>query len=107
MTAQSAQKPDPFDLDFEADDDFAPVQSAQPAAPHEEPDALHAAPEPPDPFAGLSPTESTPDPFAGLVGGGGTDADDDAFDHGAGATAANPIADMLASAEAALGEHTV
>jgi pilus assembly protein CpaE len=64
-----------------------------------------------DPFAGLSPSRESsfhddggepPDPFAGL---GSPRAPVD--DHSPAASAPNPIAEMLASAEAALGEHTV
>ncbi len=73
---QTVETPDPFDLDFEADTDFA-------ATPHAD----------------------APDPFTSL---GGDDADDSlGAAPQAGAQSPNPIAEMLASAEAALGDHTV
>ena len=81
MSPQTAETADPFDLDFDAETEFV-------TSPHD----AKSAPEPHDPFAGLS----SPRPVS---------ADDPA--HGAPASAPNPIADMLASAEAALGEHTV
>jgi len=77
---QIAESHDPFDLDFEAETDFAPA-----------PGDAHAA-------------VATPDPFAGL---GAPHADDGYDAHPQPAAATNPIADMLASAEAALGDHTV
>jgi pilus assembly protein CpaE len=77
MTPQAAQAADPFDLDFDGDSEFA--------TPH-----TSGAPDAHDPFAGLS-APATPD--------------DDA--HVPASAAGNPIAEMLASAEAALGEHTV
>jgi len=77
MTPQTAQA-DPFDVDFDAEAEYATPETGG-----------HG--ETPDPFAGLS----TPH----LV-------DDEHPETEAGA-APNPIADMLASAEAALGEHTV
>lgn len=80
MTPQGAEKPDPFDLDFEAETEFATPQAGRPGG-----DA--------DPFAGLS-TPHLAD-------------DDEETGPSAGGAPPNPIADMLASAEAALGEHTV
>jgi pilus assembly protein CpaE len=98
MNPQNAPNDDPFDLDFEAEDEFAPrpakasAESWSEIAPETPP-----AVEPPDPFAGLP--HETPD------------LPPDPFDHPAPAPApvhtGNPIAEMLASAEAALGEHTV
>jgi pilus assembly protein CpaE len=82
MSPQTAETADPFDLDFDAETEF--VTTSQDAK---------TAPEPHDPFAGLS----SPRPVA--------DDDDPALS--APNPAPNPIADMLASAEAALGEHTV
>src|SRR5215469_12739073 len=81
MSPQPAETADPFDLDFDAETEF--VSSPQDAK---------AAPDPHDPFAGLS----SPRPV-----------DDNDPVHAAPTPAPNPIADMLASAEAALGEHTV
>jgi len=81
MSPQAAETADPFDLDFDAETEF--VTS--------EPDA-RSTPEPNDPFAGLS----SPRPVT-----------DDEPAHAGPSPAPNPIADMLASAEAALGEHTV
>jgi pilus assembly protein CpaE len=78
---QPAESPDPFDLDFEAETDFASAPAA-------------------------AQTGSPPDPFAGL---GASPADDD-YDRAPAhpqPAAPNPIAEMLASAEAALGDHTV
>jgi len=73
MTAKSAERADPFDLELDPDDRFStpPVQPARVGG---------------DAFAGLPPIADGPTPPA---------------------AAGNPIADMLASAEAALGEHTV
>ena len=88
---------------------------ADPAAPH--------ADEPADPFDGLpvSHTDKSADPFAGLAEPH-SDGPADPFaglsfrpsetpdidhDHDVASAAGNPIAEMLASAEAALGEHTV
>src|ERR1700723_945669 len=79
MTPQTAETPDPFDLDFDAETEFAST-----------PDAA-GPPRAADPFAGL------PAPRAL--------SEDDAVP--ASSPAPNPIAEMLASAEAALGEHTV
>jgi pilus assembly protein CpaE len=79
MSPQTAETSDPFDLDFDADTEFATPSAQAPGAA-------------PDPFAGLS----SPRP-----------ADERDEPAHAGAPAPNPIADMLASAEAALGEHTV
>ncbi|MGH6957592.1 MAG: pilus assembly protein CpaE, partial [Caulobacteraceae bacterium] len=76
MTAQGAEKPDPFDLDFDAETEFAT----------------------PD---GEGRPQGLADPFEGL--GGSSAEDEDAAPH----AAPNPIAEMLAVAEAALGEHTV
>jgi pilus assembly protein CpaE len=78
MSPQIAATSDPFDLDFDADTEFA-TPSAQAA------ETAH------DPFAGLS----SPRPL------------DERDDTVHAAPSPNPIADMLASAEAALGEHTV
>jgi pilus assembly protein CpaE len=79
MTPQSAESPDPFDLDFDAETEFASTPSAAaPAAPAED-----------DPFADV-PMRAVQDD-----------------DPPPAAAAPNPIAEMLASAEAALGEHTV
>jgi pilus assembly protein CpaE len=80
MSPQSAESPDPFDLDFDAETEFATPDAGRPGAAH-------------DPFEGLG---STPRPV---------DERDEAA-HAA-SPAPNPIAEMLASAEAALGEHTV
>jgi pilus assembly protein CpaE len=82
MTAKPAESPDPFDIDFDGENDFATPQEPFGPAPHA------AAAE--DPFA--------PPPGPRAVG-----PDDTVLQ----AAAPNPIADMLASAEAALGEHTV
>ena len=81
MSPQPAETSDPFDLDFDAETEF--VSSPQEAR---APDTAH------DPFEGLS----SPRPV-----------EDDDPAHSAATPAPNPIADMLASAEAALGEHTV
>jgi len=80
---QAAGQNDPFDLDFDADDDFARPQSSPVGAPSV------------DPFAGLPTGEELDPPQAR-----------DNIPPAAG-PAPNPIAEMLASAEAALGEHTV
>jgi len=88
----AASAPAAHDFD-EAEDDETPAAS-------------------PNPFAGLSPPrdssfhdeETPPDPFAGLDAPRGPAAIDD---YTPAAPAPNPIAEMLASAEAALGEHTV
>src|ERR1700753_3047462 len=82
MTAQTAEKTDPFDLDFEGDTEFATPQEA------------HVVDEPPDPFAGLGASASLT-------------TDDDLDRPSMSSGGPNPIAEMLASAEAALGEHTV
>jgi pilus assembly protein CpaE len=83
---QTAENHDPFDLEFEADTDFASPGAARVGAP-------------PDPFEGLGSTVSR---------GGFDDDDHDAPAPGPSAgPAPNPIAEMLASAEAALGDHTV
>lgn len=79
MPSSTAESSDPFDLDFEADTEFD--------TPRRDADAGPA-----DPFAGLTgerPDEDDREPPAGAPPG-----------H-------NPIAEMLASAEAALGDHTV
>jgi pilus assembly protein CpaE len=107
MTAQPAETPDPFDLDFDADTEFAatPATSQDPAGSSTPPAPGPAA----DPFAGLPAArddEVTPaDPFEGL--GATTRGPAASGDAVAAAAAPNPIAEMLASAEAALGEHTV
>ncbi|MFI4933205.1 MAG: AAA family ATPase [Caulobacterales bacterium] len=170
MTPKNADSPDPFDLEFDADDEFASSASPAVAAsesaetpPAAEPDLtalLAAAAKPPapaaessdpwadlaaetavgaepsdkpaaDPWADLAgdkPAEKSasadpwaetsighapetgpsPDPFAGLPTAGAVAATPD-FDDAPSAAppASNPIAEMLASAEAALGEHTV
>jgi pilus assembly protein CpaE len=78
MTPQTAQAADPFDLDFDGDSEFStPITSGVPDAA--------------DPFAGIS----TPH-----------EADAEAVESQP-TQGANPIAEMLASAEAALGEHVV
>ncbi|HEY2707474.1 MAG TPA: AAA family ATPase [Caulobacteraceae bacterium] len=77
MTPQNAPSADPFDLDFDGETEFSTPQTD------------HV--ENPDPFEGLS----TPH----LV--------DDDSDIDPAVAGSNPIAEMLASAEAALGEHTV
>jgi len=78
MTPQSAQAADPFDLDFDGDTEFStPITSG--------------APDAADPFAGIS-TPLAPDGEAA---------------ESPPTQGANPIAEMLASAEAALGEHAV
>jgi pilus assembly protein CpaE len=78
MTPQTAQA-DPFDVDFDAETEFAtPDTGGQGEAS--------------DPFAGLTSPHVV---------------DDEHPADGAAAAAPNPIAEMLASAEAALGEHTV
>jgi pilus assembly protein CpaE len=106
MTAQSAPSPDPFDLDFEADDDFSAAQPAQ--RPESAAAPALASVDPPDPFAGLpSGQPAAHDPFAGLGPAPGDDPDSGEAGASDAAAAPNPIADMLASAEAALGEHTV
>jgi pilus assembly protein CpaE len=96
MTAQSAQQSDPFDLDFEADDDFKPepVAAAEPWR---------------DPETGEPSTGTPPDPFAGMNTPDRTEPSDPPESRGVvpPAPGANPIAEILASAEAALGEHTV
>src|SRR5579883_1190955 len=110
MTAQPAETPDPFDLDFDADTEFAPAPAARPEPARsdgwsETPASGPAA----DPFAGLPPASDeaeAPDPFAGL-GGASRRPAATADAAPAAAPAPNPIAEMLASAEAALGEHTV
>jgi pilus assembly protein CpaE len=79
MTPESAEKTDPFDLDFDAETDFVTPASAKPEAA-------------PDPFADLAPPQTT------------TSDVDTPSEAG---PPPNPIAEMLASAEAALGEHTV
>jgi len=79
MSPQTAETPDPFDLDFDAETDFARTPDDAPPTP--------AA----DPFAGLSAPRALGDGDAPQ----------------AASPAPNPIAEMLASAEAALGEHTV
>ncbi|HTX51356.1 MAG TPA: CpaE family protein [Caulobacteraceae bacterium] len=185
MTPQPAENPDPFDLDFDAETDFAAPQGAEtpsaqgqsPESPSpESPSPESPSPESPspelptsesptsespsawapvgepeaepmaDPFAGLPPagdaapktaahafdeteddetTASSPDPFAGLptaressrhdeetppdpfAGLGAQRGPAAADDYGAAAPTPNPIAEMLASAEAALGDHTV
>jgi pilus assembly protein CpaE len=115
MTPESAGKADPFDLDFEPDDDFAAPQAAQPAEPapdawrDPDADAPHTGPAP-DPFAGL-PKAGDADPFAGLPKPEPADPFDDLEPEATAAPGAapapNPIAEMLSAAEAALGEHTV
>ncbi|HEY2710413.1 MAG TPA: CpaE family protein, partial [Caulobacteraceae bacterium] len=83
---------DPFDVDFDSEPAFASAPSAGQPAAHADawatPDAAPArgAADPSDPFAGLSGHDDHAQPLPA---------------HG------NPIADMLASAEAALGDHTV
>jgi pilus assembly protein CpaE len=80
MSPQTAETPDPFDLDFDAETDFTSTPSVAPAA----------TPMPSDPFADLPTPRAVHDDEPAPPGG-----------------APNPIAEMLASAEAALGEHTV
>jgi pilus assembly protein CpaE len=95
MTPQSAETPDPFDLDYEAETEFATAPAARSAADWADAEHVGTAAAP-DPFAGLS------SPSPGIA--------HDSLDDEAPAPAssgANPIAEMLASAEAALGEHTV
>ena len=75
---QTVETSDPFDFDFEADADFATPSTAS----HD----------PTDPFAGLIAAAPDDDPAAPVPPV---------------PPAPNPIADMLASAEAALGDHTV
>jgi pilus assembly protein CpaE len=83
MTPESAEKPDPFDLDFDAETDFTTTAAAR---------------------AEPTPEPLTADPFAEL----GTHTPPSDIEAPAEAELApNPIAEMLASAEAALGEHTV
>jgi pilus assembly protein CpaE len=79
MTPQSAQAADPFDLDFDGETEFSTPQTSGGA-------------DPSDPFAGLSAPLEADQP------------EDEASQS---SPAGNPIAEMLASAEAALGEHTV
>ena len=81
MNAQPAENADPFDIDFDGENQFATPQ---------------------EPF-GPAPRDDVEDPFAGLAGPHAVGPDDTVLH----AAAPNPIADMLASAEAALGEHTV
>jgi len=97
MTPLTADAPDPFDLEFDAKDEFAPPPSLDAADTWRDPGAGAPAAGPaPDPFAGL-PTAATSAPPPPEV-------PDEPVPAG---PAANPIAEMLASAEAALGEHTV
>src|SRR5579864_5315429 len=91
MTPQSSENGDPFDLDFEADDDFK-VHTPEAADPWR------------DPETGAPSTGVPLDPFAGLGAPDHADATATADKQpgaAAPAPAANPIADMLASAEAA------
>ena len=89
MTAGSSLQADPFDFEFEADDDFAPVK----AAPRDEAwgEGAHETGE--------------ADPFEGLTSSGPSLLDE--ADPVPASPAANPIAEMLSHAEAALGEHSV
>ena len=148
MTPQPAENHDPFDLDFDAETEFAPTppQATAPAsdpfaglppaetsAPAADPFAGLPTSHPetgpaPDPFAGLPVSQAeagpTSDPFAGLptshsetpdivadpfegLGSSRGQTPDDDHVAAPAASAPNPIAEMLASAEAALGEHTV
>jgi pilus assembly protein CpaE len=148
MTPQPAEQNDPFDLDFDAEDEFTPTPPPAAAAPASDPFAglpAEASAPAADPFAGLPPshaetapasdpfaglptshpeTGSTADPFAGLptsppetpdsmadpfegLGSSRGQTPDDDHVAAPAAVAPNPIAEMLASAEAALGEHTV
>ena len=114
MTPESANKADPFDLDFEPEDDFGAPAATAPSAPAAEawrdPGAEpHETGPAPDPFAGL-PKAADTDPFAGLP----TTSPSDPFadlEHDTATSPApaahNPIAEMLSAAEAALCEHTV
>jgi len=79
MSPQTAETPDPFDLDFDAETEFTSTPGTSAPAP-------------------------AADPFAGLSASRALDDDDDVHPS---SPAPNPIAEMLASAEAALGEHTV
>ena len=96
MTPQSAEH-DPFNLDFDADDEFAaPPKNNSADAWGETPSELAHADAQADtmPFAApAAPTMALQPAFA-----------DDPV---AGLPAANPIGDMIAGAEAALGEHNV
>ncbi|MBV9995580.1 MAG: CpaE family protein [Caulobacteraceae bacterium] len=93
MKPQSAESSDPFDLDFEADDDFSGPPAATAGEPQHDPiPGPPVAGPAPDPFEGLSTPETASAPPQ---------------DGAPAATTGNPIAEMIASAEAALGEHTV
>jgi len=91
MTPQSAT--DPFDLEFEADDDFAVTSGDDPWAPAPAADDTFAAPS--NPFADLPPARShTSEAF-------------EAQSAAVMAPAVNPVHEMIASAEAVLGEVSV
>ncbi|MFI4974857.1 MAG: AAA family ATPase [Caulobacterales bacterium] len=99
MTAKTADS-DPFDLDFDADDAFDAPTNAAPRDGWREGD-LDPPPEDPERAA-------AEDPFAGLPSADSKAAPDpDAIDSVAGFPATNPVGDILANAEAALGEHSV
>lgn len=91
MTPQSA--PDPFDLEFEPDDDFAVTSGDDPWAPAPTADDAFGASA--NPFADLPPARShTSEAF-------------EAQSAAIMAPAANPVHEMIASAEAVLGEAIV
>ena len=101
------QGADPFDLDFDADDEFAsPPEAAWP----EPPPAAEAAADPfGDPFADLPPVRESARAEARLEA-----AAEDDFDEPAvpplppeRPAPANPVHDMLAGAEAAFGEASL
>jgi len=89
-----------------APDPFADLRSPSATASADRFAGRNASAEgPADPFAGL-PASSSPasDPFEEHIGPRAVTAD---YPAAAAAPAANPIAEMMASAEAALGDHTV
>jgi|SRR5215217_683140 len=107
MTPRPADQ-DPFDLGFEADDEFAP----SPGDPWRDPapDAMGAAE--PDPFADFPPARSQvdDDPFAGLPPARAAQpapAVQQAVASARSALVSNPVGEMIAGAEAALGDAGV
>ncbi|WP_374655978.1 CpaE family protein [Phenylobacterium sp.] len=108
---------DPFDPDFDADDEFAPADNAwrePPPAAAADPlgaDPLAGVPAPAagsDPFADLPPSRK-PDPIEQILLETGGDHDEDPFglDAPPPRAEANPVHDMIAGAEAAFGEASL
>jgi len=103
MKPHSAGQPDPFELEFEVDDEFAPAAAApaQPAAPEFAAEEAAAA----DPL--IAETPPADDPFADFPPLAPKAVDPFEAPAPAAAAMPNPVHEMIAGAEAAFGEAPV